>query len=134
MGYPQGVKRQIAAAPVPSPRRVIAARYDRAGDLVVVTLYDGVIVGFPRSRLQGLAGATSLDLGLIEVVELGLGLSWPRLDVTHRMPELLGGVYGTRSFMMAQLGARGGAVRSAKRAHASRINGAKGGRPRKAHA
>lgn len=42
----------------------------------------------------------------------------------------MNGVFGTRSFMEAQR--RGGQSRSPAKAAASRANGAKGGRPKKA--
>jgi hypothetical protein len=50
--------------------------------------------------------------------------------VDHYIPAVLGGVVGTRRWM-SEIGRRGGMVRSAAKARAARMNGRKGGRPRK---
>ena len=109
-----------------------AARYDRKHARVVVDLDTGVQIAFPVARTEGLAGASASDLAEIEISPSGLGLHWPRLDADVYLPALLQGVFGSRRWMAAQLGAAGGQARSAAKAAASRENGRKGGRPRKA--
>ncbi|PZP25441.1 MAG: DUF2442 domain-containing protein, partial [Kocuria rhizophila] len=47
------------------------------------------------------------------------------------VPGFMKGIYGTRRWMAALLGAEGGKSSSPAKAAAARTNGAKGGRPRK---
>ena len=76
------------------------------------------------------AGATRY-LAEIEITPSGLGLHWPRLDADVYVPGFMKGIYGTRRWMAALLGAEGGKSSSPAKAAAARTNGAKGGRPRK---
>jgi hypothetical protein len=85
---------------------------------------------FPASLMEGLAGALPEDLADIEITPAGLGLHWPKLDADVYIPALLNGIFGSRRWMAAQLGAAGGRVRSKSKSAASRANGRKGGRPR----
>jgi hypothetical protein len=57
-------------------------------------------------------------------------LHWPKLDADVYVPALLQGVFGSKSWLAAQLGAAHGKVRSRAKAAASRENGRKGGRAR----
>jgi hypothetical protein len=110
----------------------VSARYDAKRARIVVALDTGVEVAFPAERTEGLAGASPADLAEIEISPSGLGLHWPRLDADLYLPALLQGMFGSRNWMAAQLGATGGQSRSAAKAAAARKNGRKGGRPRKA--
>ncbi|WP_188910775.1 DUF2442 domain-containing protein [Salinarimonas ramus] len=110
----------------------VSARYDRRRGRVVVRLSTGVELTFPASLAQGLAGADPDALSRIEISPSGLGLHWPALDADLSVPDLLQGVFGTRSWMAAQLGARGGRARSDAKTSAARANGRKGGRPKRA--
>jgi hypothetical protein len=110
---------------------VTGVRYDRRSARVVVDLSTGVQVAFPSGLVEGLAGATPDDLVEIEVSPAGLGLHWPRLDADVYVPTLLQGVFGSKRWMAAQLGAAGGKARSPAKVAASRQNGRKGGRPHK---
>lgn len=110
----------------------VSARYDRRTARVVVNLNTGVQIAFPVSLAEGLANASAADLAEIEISATGLGLHWPKLDADLYVPALLQGVFGSKRWMAAQLGAVGGRVRSQAKAAAARDNGRKGGRPRKA--
>jgi hypothetical protein len=57
-----------------------------------------------------------------------------KLDAHLYLPALMQGIFGTKAWMAAQLGASGGRARSAAKAAAARANGKRGGRPRKAAA
>src|SRR4051794_28311386 len=109
-----------------------SARYDRNRDRVVVELDMGREFSFPRRQVQGLGSAKPSDLGTIEISPSGFGLHFPKLDADLWLPALLQGVFGSRDWMAAQLGASGGRVKSASKARAARANGKLGGRPRKA--
>lgn len=112
----------------------ISARYDRRRARVIVELSTGVQLAIPVDRLEGLAGAAADALADIEISPAGLGLHWPQLDADIYLPALLQGVFGSRTWMAAQLGSAGGQARSPAKAAAARANGRKGGRPpRSAH-
>ena len=109
-----------------------AARYDRRRGRVVVTLSTGLELAFPPQDAEGLEDALPADLAAIEITPSGLGLHFPRLDADLYLPALLEGLVGSRRFMAARLGHRGGSARSDAKAAAARANGKLGGRPRKA--
>ena len=109
----------------------VAARYDRYKARVIVRLNTGVEVTFPAKLAEGLADAPADDLAVIEISPAGLGLHWPRLDADLHVPSLLHGVFGSKAWMAAQLGAAGGKTRTSIKSAAARANGRKGGRPRK---
>jgi hypothetical protein len=109
--------------------RAIAAHYDRGQ--IVVDLSTGYRVSFAATRAQGLAGASSSDLAEIEITPSGYGLHWPKLDADLWLPALLEGVFGSRAWMAARLGAEGGKATSDAKAAAARENGKRGGRPAK---
>ena len=110
----------------------VSARYDRRRSRVVVALSTGVELAFPTRLAEGLAGASPEALADIEISPAGLGLHWPRLDADLYVPALLQGVFGSKSWMARQLGAEGGRSRTVAKVTASRANGRKGGRPKKA--
>jgi hypothetical protein len=110
----------------------VAARYDRRSGRVVVALSSGIDVMFSPDKAQGLQGAKPAQLGDIEISPSGLGLHFPELDADLYLPALLGGWLGSRRWMAARMGERGGRARSAAKRAASRENGKHGGRPRKA--
>ena len=112
--------------------RAESAHYDAGRDRVIVRLNTGVEIGFAPRNAQGLRHASREDLAMIEVEPFGLGIHFPRLDADFYVPALLQGLLGSRNWMAAQLGAAGGRARSAAKASASRANGKRGGRPRKA--
>jgi Protein of unknown function (DUF2442) len=110
----------------------VAARYDRRSGRVIVALSSGIDVMFSPENAQGLEGAKPAQLGIIEISPSGLGLHFPKLDADLYLPPLLAGWLGSRRWMAARMGERGGRERSAAKRAASRENGKLGGRPRKA--
>jgi hypothetical protein len=116
---------RLAAASLPS---AVRAQYDASDDSIVISLRSGVMLIIPRRLLQGLEQATPEQLRDIELVGPGTGLHWPRLDVDHYLPGLIQGLFGTREWM-AEIGQKGGRVRSIAKAAAARRNGQRGGRP-----
>ena len=108
-----------------------AAHYDRRRGRIVVSLNNGLELSFPPDIAQGLENAKAQDLADIEISPSGFGIHFPRLDAHLHLPALLRGVFGSKSWMAAQLGATGGLARSPAKAAAARANGKRGGRPRK---
>lgn len=116
-------RRLLARSPL-----AVSAGY--ANKRIRVELDNGCFFEFPVDHAQGLQGAKAADLRIIEIQASGLGLHWPKLDADLSVPALVKGVLGTKAWM-AQIGAVGGAVKSASKASASRQNGRLGGRPKK---
>lgn len=111
-------------------RRVLRAEYSSEENRIGLELSDGMRVSIPRRYLQGLESAAPAQVADIEIVGRGTGLHWPELDVDHYVPGLLNRVFGTAKWM-SRLGKAGGSSRSKAKAIAARLNGQKGGRPRK---
>ena len=110
---------------------VVTARYDRGRDRVVIELSSGYEVAFAPGRAQGLERAKPSELDVIEISPSGFGLHFPKLDADLWLPALLEGAFGSRQWIAARLGARGGRAKSKAKARAARANGKRGGRPRK---
>jgi hypothetical protein len=70
----------------------------------------------------------------IEISPSGFGIHFPKLDADLYLPALLEGLLGSRAWMAARLGARGGKATSPAKISAARANGRLGGRPRKTEA
>ena len=107
------------------------AEYDAEQKRLVVDLNTGVTIMVPVRLIECLASAQESDLTDIEITPSGLALHWDRLDADVYVPSLLQGIFGTKKWMAAQLGSAGGRASSPAKAAAARVNGAKGGRPRK---
>ena len=105
-----------------------SARYDRKSHRIVVELESGATFTFPPRLVEGLSEATADELADIELLGDGFGLHWEQLDVDYTVPGLVNGLFGTARWMAA----RAGRGTSPAKAEAARVNGAKGGRPRKA--
>jgi len=99
---------QARAAATHQSGYALTARYDRRTARVVVGLDSGLQVAFPVRLAEGLAHAAPADLAEIEISPTGLGLHWPKLDADVYVPALLQGVFGSKRWMAAQLGAAGG--------------------------
>ena len=71
------------------------------------------------------------DIALYDGLRAASQHAWPKLDADLYLPALIEGALGSKRWMAARLGSRGGQVRSEAKAGASRENGKLGGRPRK---
>lgn len=105
-----------------------AARYDAKSDRVIVDLTNGASFAFPPRLIEGLHHAAPAEIAKVEVIGRGFGLHWATLDLDYTVPGLVNGVFGTARWMAAMAGR----TTSAAKAEAARVNGARGGRPRKA--
>lgn len=111
--------------------RVVAARYDRRLGRVVLSLSSKVDVMFAPGDAEGLEKAGPAELEKIEISPSGLGIHFPKLDADLYVPALLEGFLGSRAWMAARLGERGGRSRSTAKRQAAKKNGKLGGRPKK---
>lgn len=112
------------------PSGVVGARYDAERDSVNLTFRGGGSMTIPRRGIPGLDGAPASALRSISVSPAGDALSWRSLDVDVYVPGLVERAFGT-SLFAAATGQRGGRRRSKAKTAAAKLNGAKGGRPRK---
>ncbi|MHA6692172.1 DUF2442 domain-containing protein [Devosia sp. A449] len=111
-------------APIPS-----SVRFDASSGRLLVEFTNGAALLVPARSLQGLEDASDAELAEVELAG-ETGLHWESRDVDFTITGLMQGIFGTAQFMHAQR--KGGQSRSPAKAAASRANGAKGGRPRKA--
>jgi Protein of unknown function (DUF2442) len=126
--YAQARRRGKARAEDPSS--VVNARYDSDTDAIDLRFSAGGSMSIPRKIVPGLEHAAESKIESIVVSPAGDALSWPSLDVDVYIPGLVERAFGTRLFA-ASTGRRGGRRRSTAKAAAAKVNGAKGGRPRK---
>ena len=110
--------------------RAESVKYDRSEDLITIKLKNGAIFAFPPQLAQGLENALPEQLADVWLPPSGSSVHWESLDVDFGIPELIAGIFGTKSWM-AELGRKGGKVTSTSKSAASRQNGKKGGRPKK---
>ncbi|WP_017671729.1 DUF2442 domain-containing protein [Blastomonas sp. AAP53] len=123
-----GVAIERGKAKLMAEPRAVAARYDAAAGRIIVDLTSGATFAFPPSLVEFLQDATLEQLTEVEVQGAGFGLHWETLGVDHTVPGLMNGIFGTARWMAA----RAGQATSSAKAQASRENGQKGGKPRKA--
>lgn len=126
-------------AQIPAARRrardshpvAAGARYDCAHRCLHVTLTNGAALLVPIDLIALLRRATDRDLAEVSVGVAGVGVRWERLDEDLSLSGLARVALG-RQILLRASGAAGGASRTPAKAEASRANGRKGGRPRKA--
>jgi hypothetical protein len=130
------IVRQVAAARVHEARerragrRAVAAHYDVRTGRVMLELSSGFLFGFPARAIPALARATPEELAAVQLSPGGGALHWEGLDADLSIPGvLLASV--ERPARLRELARLAGRTRSAAKAAAARVNGAKGGRPRK---
>jgi hypothetical protein len=109
---------------------VTDASYDRASDVVRLVFRGGGSMTIPRRLIPGLEGQSASALESVSVTPAGDALLWPSIDADVYIPGLVERAFGQRLFASAS-GRRGGRRRSKAKAAAARLNGAKGGRPKK---
>jgi Protein of unknown function (DUF2442) len=121
----RGAEEQARVPPVE------AVSYNGRTRELAIHFASGMRLVMPIAILQDLHDAPPAALREVKLEGAGTVLYWPRLDRSLWLPGLLEGHTGTRRWMAAQLGARGGAAKTEAKAAAARRNGQRGGRPRK---
>ena len=104
--------------------------FDEKEGLVIIRLTNGCVFGFPPSLIRELRDAAPDQIAQVIVVTQGTALHWDNLNAHYTVTGLLSGVFGTKAWMK-ELGHKGGRKKSEAKAEAARINGARGGRPKK---
>ena len=108
--------------------RARSAFYDAGRGLVLVELATGYVFGFAAERVEELAGARAEQLAAIRISPSGDGLHWDELGAHVSLNALMEEGLNLREWAPRYLGR----LTSEAKARASRANGARGGRPRKA--
>jgi hypothetical protein len=126
------IRAQIPAARRRGDRlpRAVEARYDRATRVIAITMANRAALVLPVDILPGLQDASDDALSEIRLDPAGWGVGWEGLDVDYSVAGLAKVVIG-RTAMLREAAAAAGSVRTPAKARASRLNGLKGGRPRK---
>lgn len=106
------------------------ARFDRTHRVVHVILTNGAAFTVPVDLVSALHAASDKELADVQVGAGGVGLRWERLDADLSVAHLATVALGADVLLRAA-GAAGGSARTAAKARAARLNGLKGGRPRK---
>ena len=113
--------------------KIRQARYDGKRDVVIAELSTGSTLTVPRRAIPGFERIQIAVLGDLEITSGREGLWSDNADDGVLLEQLV--VLAAGEAMVGSIGARINATkRSPARAAASRANGAKGGRPRKAAA
>ena len=107
--------------------RASSISYDASRGLILVELRSGFAFGFPPERVPGLEGASAQDLGEVRISPSGDGLHWDDLNVDASLTGLMTGALNLREWAPRFMGQ----ARSEAKAKAARLNGMKGGRPRR---
>ncbi|HEY1883231.1 MAG TPA: DUF2442 domain-containing protein [Candidatus Cybelea sp.] len=119
-------EKRLRAEPLATSVRFLPSR-----GAVLIEMNNGAALIIPRRLLQGLRAASPAQLRRARIDAKGTVVSWPELDADFTIVSLLHGVYGGKRWM-SELARHAGESKSAAKATAARINGVKGGRPRKA--
>lgn len=132
----QEIDNQINAAIARSAEESISSPsatgvlYDKRARKIVIHFDNGCQFECPVDLLQGVCDLTDDEIAKVELTPAGWGLTWNNADIDLGVNELVQGIFGTKAWMK-EIARKGGRSRSQKKQAASRINGAKGGRPRK---
>ncbi len=131
----QEIDNQIDAAIARSSEQIFEPKaceviYNRESRKIVIHFDNDCTFECPVSLLQGVSNLTDDEIAKVELTPAGWGISWSKADLDFGVNELVQGVFGTKAWMK-EIARKGGRSRSEKKQAASRINGAKGGRPKK---
>ncbi|HEY9819926.1 MAG TPA: DUF2442 domain-containing protein, partial [Candidatus Sericytochromatia bacterium] len=116
----ENLKEEIARAKVAGEKadatepRAESVHYDKSEDLIVIRLRNGAIFSFPPKLAQGLKDASPEQLADMWIPPSGSSVHWESLDVDLSIPELVAGIFGTKSWM-AELGRKGGQATSSSK-------------------
>ena len=107
------------------------ARFDKVRRSVHIELTNGAVLEVPVHLIAALQGASAQELADVEVGPAGVSVRWEPLDTDLSVAYLASTAFGP-SLLLRAAGAAGGASRTPAKTRAARVNGKKGGRPRKA--
>lgn len=109
--------------------RAKSVRYNPETGRIDVELKLGQAFSFPPSMFPHLAALTPEQLATVETDSMGEGLIWEEANLDVATAGVLATIMG--DYKLQAFASRGGKSRSTAKGAAARINGRKGGRPRK---
>ena len=121
------LERQREQDRIASRQYAVALRYDKRKRAFHFSLRSGAAVSIPVSEISEFAHATRAQLGDVRLVPTGEAIEQRELDIDLSVPGLLRDVFGFGELQQH----RAGRARSTAKTVAARLNGTKGGRPRK---
>lgn len=107
--------------------RATSIRYDPQQGLVLVELRSGFVFGFPPERVLGLEGVSAKGLSDVRISPSGDGLHWDVLGIDASLTGIIADALNLREWAPRVMGQ----ARSEAKARAARLNGIKGGRPKR---
>ena len=122
--------RQRARRALRTEPHATQARYERGHRRLHIGLTNGAVFVIPVDLVTALSDASDRDLAEVQVGTAGVALRWRRLDADLSVAGLARLALGAQVLLRAA-GSAGGAARTAAKGRAARLNGLKGGRPRK---
>jgi hypothetical protein len=122
--------REIGQRQSHDPSAVTGARYVSRRDAIALEFSGGGTMTIPCELIPELEGLSPAVLASVSVSPAGDAVSWRAADIDLYIPGLVERAFGERIFA-ASSGRRGGRRKSEAKAAAARMNGARGGRPRK---
>jgi len=106
-------------------------KYVQDLNLLIIGLNNGQRLVLPLEDVPELGKVTKKQFENWELVGRGQAINFPDVDIALPIDGIIEGIYGHRRWM-SQLGQKGGSANTLAKKRASRKNGKKGGRPRKA--
>lgn len=124
------IARRAEAADRAAGRRALRAFFDRSSGRIMMELSNGAVFGFLPSRIPAIARLSNAELADVTVTPGGSGLEWEALDIQLSVAGIIIDALDPKS-ARSELARIAGKSRSSAKAAAARVNGKKGGRPRK---
>lgn len=104
----------------------VSLSYDRKEDTFVLALRSGSRLSIPRIAIEELRDVPSAELEKVVLSREGGAVCYAPFGIAISVPGLVRDATGAADWL-----ARGGSRKTPVKARASRVNGKKGGRPRK---
>jgi Protein of unknown function (DUF2442) len=99
--------RSVGQALAATEPRAIKAWYQQDTERIFIELTNGVVMGFPYQLLQGLEKGTATELAEVEITPVGSSLHWESLDADLSVPQLVLGVFGSKTWMTELISQQG---------------------------
>ncbi len=99
-------------------------------DRITIYFNNGAIFSFLPESVEAIATLSPELLATVELTPSAKGLRWDEPDIDLSIIGLMMGIFGSQQWMK-EIASKGGKSKSERKKAASRVNGKKGGRPKK---